>query len=554
MKVTRRDLLVWSAGATAGLLATPVPWKVLDDVSIWSQNWPWIPQPPRGPVEIKQSFCTLCPKGCGLRVRMVAGWPVGVAGSTTHPISRGALCPLAFAAHQLNWHPQRLCSVRHRSSNASWAQARDAFAKACQEGPVAIVDGYPGRAASVLFQNFAKKHGGYVVIPSRELRSLAPYESWTGLPASCLGYDFDNARTVVSFGAPLLDGWGTPGVFSRLWADRAAGMTDPQLRLIQIDASLTRTAARAWRWIQIREGSESALASGLARALLEQNLVPAHGPVPSMKIEDSANRTGLTADGIRELARTMVENSPAMIVTGDNSPSVATLNVLLGAVGARGGIIRTSITKTATVPQVPIQNARAVVLDGSVPWDYVPQTDAEVFRFAAWDGGPTKADWLLPAPGFLEELTDIPTAPGSSLETYAVAPSLAKPAPKILSAGTFLSGFDASLDTPEKIIDSRCADLLRRRTGVLYASQRTPLEKFDSAQKLKEQLWNGAVWVGEAPRPGNLPCKLTEWPADLDSITSESWASEWTAPVLPPLALKLYRESSLREAPDRRTA
>ena len=36
---------------------------------------------------------------------------------------------------------------------------------------------------------------------------------------------------------------------------------------------------------------------------------------------------------------------------------------------------------------------------------------AEVFRFAAWDGGGSNADWLLPAPGFLEELTDVPTAP-----------------------------------------------------------------------------------------------------------------------------------------------
>jgi hypothetical protein len=49
MKLTRRDLL-WGAAGTAGLLVTPVPWKLLDDVSIWSQNWPWIPQPARGPV------------------------------------------------------------------------------------------------------------------------------------------------------------------------------------------------------------------------------------------------------------------------------------------------------------------------------------------------------------------------------------------------------------------------------------------------------------------------------------------------------------------------
>ncbi len=79
-----------------------------------SQNWSWIPQPARGPVEVKQSFCTLCPNGCGLKVRTAAGWPVGIAGMSTHPITRGALCPLAFGAHQLNWHPQRLKTVRHQ--------------------------------------------------------------------------------------------------------------------------------------------------------------------------------------------------------------------------------------------------------------------------------------------------------------------------------------------------------------------------------------------------------------------------------------------------------
>ncbi|MGO9896695.1 MAG: molybdopterin oxidoreductase, partial [Bryobacteraceae bacterium] len=91
MTPTRRDLLAWSGGLVGGMLFTPVPWKVLDDVSIWSQNWPWIPQPARGPVEEKLSSCTLCPNACGLRVRMAAGSPVGLAGMAGHPVSRGAL-------------------------------------------------------------------------------------------------------------------------------------------------------------------------------------------------------------------------------------------------------------------------------------------------------------------------------------------------------------------------------------------------------------------------------------------------------------------------------
>src|SRR5208337_2573546 len=68
-------------------------------------------------------------------------------------------------------------------------------------------------------------------------QALAPYADWSGVPVTALGYDLENARTIVSFGAPLLDGWGTPGRFTRLWSERAAGSTDPQLRLIQVEAS-----------------------------------------------------------------------------------------------------------------------------------------------------------------------------------------------------------------------------------------------------------------------------------------------------------------------------
>jgi len=556
MKVTRRDLLVWSAGTAAGLLATPVPWKVLDDVSIWSQNWPWIPQPARGPVEVKQSFCTLCPKGCGLRVRMAAGWAVGVAGSTTHPISRGALCPLAFAAHQLNWHPQRLRSVRHGSVRSTWAEAQAAFAKASKEGLIVVIDGYPGRAASSVLETFAGKQGGrYRVLAPVELRAFAPYEQWTGIPAASLGYDFENAGTVISFGAPLLDGWGTPGRFTRLWAERDAGMSDPQLRLIQIDSSLSRTAARAWQWIEIREGSESALASGLAGALLEQNLVPAHSPVPSMTLTESAVQTGLSVERIRELARTMVVKTPALVIARDDDPAVAALNVLLGSLGKRGGIVRHSErVKSDVAAESAIGNARAVLIDASVPWDFVPQTDAEIFRFAAWDGGNTKADWLLPSPGFLEELTDLPTAPGCSAQTYAVAQALMKATIEVQSAAQFLCSLDGSLPTTARIIDSRCEDLFRRREGSVYAQQIAAIGSLSSVQSFKEQLWKGAVWVGEPSLSKDFPCRLNEWPTQTRAVSAKNWATQWSVPVMPTLACKLYQESGLRESPSRRNA
>jgi len=556
MKLTRRDLL-WGAAGTAGLLVTPVPWKLLDDVSIWSQNWGWIPQPARGPVEVKQSFCTLCPQGCGMRVRMASGWPVGVAGVASHPFSRGALCPLGFGAHQLNWHPRRLRTVRHGASSSSWEAARAAFAKACSEGPVAIVDGYPGRAASSVFQTFVQeKKGSYRTVSSPETLALAPYESWSGVPAAGMGYDLENAQTIVSFGAPLLDGWATPGRFTRLWAERAAGSADPQLRLIQVEASFSRTAARAWQWVPVHAGSEAALAAGVARVLLEEHLVPARGPMPPMTLAEAAGQTGLSTGAIADLARTMVARLPAVAIANDDNPAIAALNVVLGAAGARGGIVRKSKHAESYASAADIGSARAVLIDSTVPWDFTPPTNAEVFRFAAWDGGSSTADWLLPAPGFLEELTDVPTAPASAIATYAVAPSLLKASPEVQSAAQFLSGIDPALITVEKVIHARCADLFRGRVGTLQGQEATPVAKFASVQKLEEQLWRGAVWVDESPRSPAFRCELKEWPATAGPAqavsSSENWSNAWRAPVLPPLASKLYLESSLREVPDRR--
>jgi menaquinone reductase, molybdopterin-binding-like subunit len=316
MKFSRRDLLMWGAGAAAGLIVTPVPWKILDDTSKWSQNWPWIPQPARGPAEFKQSGCTLCPNGCGLKVKMCGGWAVGTAGSSTHPVSRGSLCPLAFAAHQLNWHPRRIKNVRHHGDAASWAEAQAAFAKARREGPIVVVDGYAGRAASSVLRTFAEQQGGsYRVVFGAESRALQAYQDWTGAPGNSLGYDLENAKTILSFGAPLLDGWGVPGRFTRLWAERAAGSPDPQLRLIQVESSLSRTASRAWKWIAIREGRVSAWASGLASVLVEQYLVPANGPITATTVAQASDQSGLPEQAIEDIAHNLVERTPALVIS-----------------------------------------------------------------------------------------------------------------------------------------------------------------------------------------------------------------------------------------------
>jgi len=553
MKISRRDLLTWGGGLTAGLLVTPVPWKLMDDTAKWTQNWPWIPQPARGPAEVKSSFCSLCPQGCGMRVRLAAGWAVGVAGMPHHPVNRGALCPLGFGAHQLNWHPRRLRGVSHRGQTASWNDALAAFRKASTEGPIAIVDGWSRRAASAVFEDFTRRQGGrYCVHLTAEERALEPYAKWSGVPATALGYDLENVRTIVSFGAPLLDGWGAPGRLTKLWSERAAGMPEPDLRLIQVEPALSRTATCAWRWVRISEGSEAALAAGLARVLLEERLVAAQGPMPPMTLEECADRAGLGADAIRELARTMVERGPVLAIA-DGEPAIAALNVVLGAIGKRGGIINRRTRAQSYAPADALAGSfRAVVIDSTVPWDYVPRSGGEVFRFAAWDGGGSRADWLLPAPGFLEELTDIPTAPAAARETYAIAANLVASPAEVRSAAQFLAQVDPRLRPEEELIRGRCRELFQARAGTLRRQEATPVSKLASPAKVEEELRQGAVWEGGPPRAGGLRCELREWPRPMESPHSAAWTAAWVPPVLPPLAAKLYQESSLREPPARR--
>jgi len=530
MKFSRRDLLIGTAGVTAGIVFTPVPWKLLGDVSIWSQNWSWIPQPAHGPVETTLSPCTLCAAGCGMRVRMAAGFPVGISGVANHPLTKGALCTLGYAAHQLNWHPARLLRVRHSGRASSWPEAQAAFAAACAEGPIAVMDGRPGRAASVALETFAAKHNGsYQTVPGPETQALAPYAAWSGVPASTLGYDLENARTIVSFGAPLLDGWGTPGRFTRLWSARAAGQSDPQLRLIQIEPVLSHTAARAWRWLAL----------------------------PEMTLEQAAVQAGLPIAEIRDLAHAMVEHGPTVVITSDGDPAVAALNVLLGAVGTPGGIILKSkvIPRHGAASTAPAK-FRATVIDASVPWDLIPPAQGEVFRFATWDGGDSKADWLLPSPGFLEELTDIPTAPTSATETYAIATDLLAQPQETQTAAQFLRKIDASLPDVDKSIHARCEQIFQARLGTIYAGQSKPVAQFESAAKLEEQLRKGGVWLSEPPRNATLHCALKIWPAAAATAPAAptDWTSTWAPPVLPPLAAKLYQESTVREAPARRLA
>ena len=87
----RRGFLKFIGGAAVGTLATPVVWKGLDDISIWSQNWPWIPSLQYGNHEntYVRTVSKLCPAAGATKIRLVGGRPVRVLSDPESPLGGG---------------------------------------------------------------------------------------------------------------------------------------------------------------------------------------------------------------------------------------------------------------------------------------------------------------------------------------------------------------------------------------------------------------------------------------------------------------------------------
>ena len=70
MGLDRRGFIHLIVGGAVGTLFTPIPWKFTDDLSIWTQNWPWIPKLKYGAVERTATVSKMCPAGCAVNVRI----------------------------------------------------------------------------------------------------------------------------------------------------------------------------------------------------------------------------------------------------------------------------------------------------------------------------------------------------------------------------------------------------------------------------------------------------------------------------------------------------
>ena len=284
MKIDRRSFLSFVIGGAAGTALTPLPWKLTDDLAIWTQNWPWTPVPPNGEVSYVNSACMLCPGGCGITVRKIDDRAVKIEGMKGHPVNDGGICILGLSGLQLLYGPTRVKTPLKRVGNRgegrwekiSWEKAISevtatlgGLRKKGQAHSVGCISGSDRGTVASLFSRFLFVYGSpnFVRTPSIQDSYEFILHLMQGVQATA-GFDFENADFLLSFGSGIIEGWGSPVRMFR--ANSKLRRTGA--KIVQIEPRLSKTAAKSDKWIPINPGTEAALALGIAHVLMKEAL------------------------------------------------------------------------------------------------------------------------------------------------------------------------------------------------------------------------------------------------------------------------------------------
>ena len=321
-------------------------------------------------------ICPLCEACCGLEIKVQQGRVISIRGDTQDVFSAGYICPKGVALKDLHEDPDRLRTPLIKRNGvhvpASWDEA---FAEIERRLPPVIALHGRNATAVVVGNPAAHKIGlvGYFgklarALGSKNVFSASTLDQMPKQLASGLMFGHwlsvalpDLVRTdlLLVIGAnPLASNgsmWTVPDFKGKARAMQARGG-----RLIVIDPRRTETAAMADAHHFIRPGADVFLLAALVHTLFAEQLVrlgtvtdwvagvaEVGQAVAPFTPEAVAARCGISADTIRELARTLAETPRAAVYARIGTCTqefgtlaswlVDVLNVLTGHLDTPGG-------------------------------------------------------------------------------------------------------------------------------------------------------------------------------------------------------------------------
>jgi len=298
-----------------------------------------------------------------------------VLGDPNHPMNRGFICVKGRAQPQLLYHPDRLKYPLRRAGErgegkwerTSWDEALDAIAGKLTEikdkyGPesIATIHGTGPRTGNTATRLLPLPLGSpnqisvdlhICFIPSVVAESCTVGEQTIMME---VGPDYQAANCVVVWGANPLASHPPRG------REIVQAKRRRKAKLIVIDPRRTPLASMADLWLQVRPGTDVALALGMMNTIIEEELYDkefvdkwCYGfdrlreHVKGYRPEQVAETTWIPADKIREAARLYATTKPAVfhhrvavehnVNSTQTNRAFAMLIALTGNIDVKGG-------------------------------------------------------------------------------------------------------------------------------------------------------------------------------------------------------------------------
>jgi len=301
-----------------------------------------VPQSNNFRTTVLKSVCRSCHGGCGVLLHVRDGVLVKVEGDRESPLNHGRLCPIGTVTVDIVNHPDRLKYPRRRIgprgsgqwTRISWDEALDEIS----ERLLAIREKF-GPEAIALGTGTGRHH----------IRWVSRFGHALGTPnwcepgfAQCFHPRVNTC--ILTFGDfPVSDfTGGTPPACMLFWGHnplnsgpdgetrfnvREALDTNP--KVIVVDPRETELARRADIWLQLRPGTDDALALAFLNVIIGEDIFDApfvnqwtygfdalRSHVRTFTPEWASSITWVPADKIRGAARLFARTKPAMLEWG----------------------------------------------------------------------------------------------------------------------------------------------------------------------------------------------------------------------------------------------
>jgi len=284
---------------------------------------------------------TVCPRDCYdrcfMRVSLKGDTPIRVFGDKENPITQGVLCRRGYADIERTLSKDRILYPHRKTKNGSfmrisWDDALSGIAQIIQK---TIQSSGP---ESLLFIQCSGNEGVLTeYFPQRLFYALGCTHTDVSI-CSKSGHDALSLHYGLTYGCD-------PGLLSTMkitlyWGFNAA-VSSPHLfrlscatqkqegRVVAIDPRWSKTARSSDTWIQVQPGGDVALAYGMMKYIIEEDLTDhtfiekyTHGfeqleqEVSTWSIERIEKYSGVSWESIQELTSLYAQNNPSVILIG----------------------------------------------------------------------------------------------------------------------------------------------------------------------------------------------------------------------------------------------